>query len=224
VIVWVASFPRSGNNLCSRQTLRAVFRAKTGAVQNLDSLLPRLSLDGAADPIGAMREHDETIFLKTHRVVDARDPSPAIYIVRDGRDSLVSYAHFVEAQREPAFASATFEEALATLIEREDHDYGSWSGNVRAWTNREAPTEVIRFEELILDPVATVRAAAESLGVRLRNPAGEPPDFERLRKADPGLYRRGKAGSWKAELPPKLEERFWQLHGAEMEALGYSRE
>lgn len=224
MIVWVASFPRSGNNLCSRQTLRAVFRAKTGAVQNLESLLPRLSLDGAADPIGAMREHEETIFLKTHRVIDARDPSPAMYIVRDGRDSLVSYAHFVEAQHEPAFESATFEEALATLIEREDHEYGSWSANVRAWTGRDAPTTVIRFEELIADPVASVRAAAESLGVRLRRPAGEVPDFERLRKKDPGLYRRGKVGSWKSELPPELEERFWQLHGAEMEALGYSRE
>jgi hypothetical protein len=224
VIVWVASFPRSGNNLCSRQTLRAVFRAKTGAVQNLESLLPRLSLDGAPEPIPAMREHDETIFLKTHRLVDARDPSPAIYIVRDGRDSLVSYAHFVESQGEPAFASATFEEALATLIEREDHDYGSWSGNVRAWTSREPPTEVIRFEELIEDPVAAVKAAAESLGVRLRRPVGEVPDFERLRREDPGLYRRGKVGSWRSEMPPELEERFWQLHGAEMEALGYSRE
>jgi hypothetical protein len=224
VIVWVASFPRSGNNLCSRQTLRAVFRAKTGAVQNLESLLPRLSLDGAPEPIPAMREHDETIFLKTHRLVDARDPSPAIYIVRDGRDSLVSYAHFVESQGEPAFASATFEEALATLIEREDHDYGSWSGNVRAWTSREPPTEVIRFEELIEDPVAAVKAAAESLGVRLRRPVGEVPDFERLRRGDPGLYRRGRVGSWRSEMPPELEERFWQLHGAEMEALGYSRE
>jgi hypothetical protein len=224
VIVWVASFPRSGNNLCSRQTLRAVFRAKTGAIQNLDSLVSRLSLPGDADPIGAMRDHDETIFLKTHRVVDAADPSPAIYIVRDGRDSLVSYAHFVEAQGEPQFESSSFEEALATLIERENHDYGSWSANVRAWTGRDASTAVIRFEELIADPVATVRGAAESLGVRLRKPVREPPDFERLREKDPGLYRRGKVGAWRSELPAELEQRFWQLHGTEMEALGYSRE
>lgn len=224
MIVWVASFPRSGNNLCSRQTLRAVFRAKTGAVQNLDSLVSMLSLAEDADPIAAIRDHRATIFLKTHRVVDAADPSPAIYLVRDGRDSLVSYAHFAKAQGEAWARSASFEEALATLIEREDHPYGSWSDSVRAWTSRDASTAVIRFEELIVDPVATVRAAAESLGVRLRKPVGELPDFERLRGEDPGLYRRGKVGSWRSEMPAHLEQRFWELHGAEMEALGYSRE
>jgi hypothetical protein len=223
VIVWVASFPRSGNNLCSRQTLRAVFRAKTGAVQNLESLLPRLSLDGAADPIGAMREHEETIFLKTHRVVDARDPSPALYIVRDGRDSLVSYAHFVRSREESAFRSLSFDEALTALLEREAHPYGSWSANVRAWTRRDAPTAIVRFEELVEDPVEAVRSAVEALDISLPEPAGELPPFKELHERNPVVFRRGEVGSWTTELPAYLEERFWGIHGAEMLVMGYSR-
>src|SRR5918999_1204055 len=225
MIVWVASYPRSGNNLCSRQTLRAVFRATTGAVENPDSLVARLSLDPDADPVEAMREHDETIFLKTHRIVDANAPDPAIYLVRDGRDSLVSHAHFVKSQRDRTSSSSqSFEEILAALIERRDHPYGSWSANVRAWTGRGAPTQVIRFEELAENTVGVVRKAVEALGVPLRKPSGEPPSFEELHEQEPDLYRRGKSGAWWSEFPPDLQIRFWRLHGAEMEAMGYSRE
>lgn len=223
VIVWVASYPRSGNNLCSRQTLRAVFGAITGAVLNPESLVSRLSLDPKADPVIAMREHEETVFLKTHRVTDADDPDAAIYLVRDGRDSLVSYAHFVQAQRERKYRSLSFEETVADLIDRTNHPFGSWSGNVRAWTGRDAPTALVRFEKLVEDPVNVVRDAAESLGLSLPEASGEPPSFEELRKQNPALYRRGSTGSWRSELPPPLEERFWERHGVEMEALGYSR-
>ena len=37
------------------------------------------------------------------------------------------------------------------------------------------------------------------------------------------MHRRGKAGSWQEEMPPEIEERFWSIHGEEMDALGYSR-
>jgi hypothetical protein len=225
MIVWVASYPRSGNNLCSRQTLRAVFRATTGAVENPESLVARLALDPDADPVEAMREHDETVFLKTHRIIDASAPDPAIYLVRDGRDSLVSHAHFVKSQRDRSSESSrSFDETLAALIERTDHPYGSWSANVRAWTRRDAPTQVIRFEELTEDSVGAVRKAVEALGVPLPEPAREPPSFQELHEQDPGLYRRGKSGAWRSEFPPHLQSLFWRLHGAEMEALGYSRE
>jgi Sulfotransferase domain len=225
MIVWVASYPRSGNNLCSRQTLRSVFGATTGAVENPQMLTPRLELDPEADPVEAMREHDETIFLKTHRIADANAPDPAIYLVRDGRDSLVSHAHFIRSQRDRSSKSSrSFEETLAALIQRKDHPYGSWSANVRAWTHRKAPTQVIRFEELAEDSVEVVRKAVDALGVPLPEPSGEPPSFQELHEEDPELYRRGKSGVWKSEFPPDLQSLFWRLHGAEMEALGYSRE
>jgi Sulfotransferase domain len=222
MLVWVASFPRSGNNLCLL-TLRRVFGATTGSVLDPDPLISRLSLDPEVDLRAAVRERDDRVFLKTHRLPRPDDGDPAIYLVRDGRDSLVSYAHFMKAQGEPPFRSLSFEEALAALIERENHPYGSWSANVRSWTRRDAATNVVRFERLIEDPVGTVREAVASFGIALPEQRGRLPTFDELHERNPKIFRRGKVGSWRSEFPARLEERFWELHGAEMEALGYPR-
>lgn len=222
MIVWIASFPRSGNNLCLL-TLSKVFGARTGSAMNPRSLASELSLDPDADLRTALRELDETVFVKTHRVAPRQDDDPALYLVRDGRDSLVSYAHFMKARGVPRFASLSFEEILAALLERDDHPYGSWSGNVRSWLDRDAPTALVKFEELVEDPVATVRGALASLGVPLPEPDGRLPSFEELHRRNPLVFRRGKVGSWRSELPKRLEKRFWRLHGTEMEELGYNR-
>jgi hypothetical protein len=216
MIVWVASFPRSGSNLC-------LFGVKKGSVMNPEALVSRLSLDPDADLRAALRDLDETVFVKTHRIAAPGDDDPALYLVRDGRDTLVSYAHFMQAIGKPRFEALSFEETLAALLEREDHPYGSWSQNVRSWLDRDAPTQVLRFEELVEDPVRAVRRAMASLGVTLPAPRGRLPSFENLRQRNPRVFRRGKVGSWKSELPERLERRFWRLHGAEMEALGYRR-
>jgi sulfotransferase family protein len=222
MIVWVASFPRSGNNLCLL-TLSKVFGAQTGSVLNPESLVARLSLDPDEDLRAALRDLDETVFVKTHRVAAPGDDDPALYLVRDGRDSLVSYAHFMQARGESRFEELSFEETLAALIERDDHPYGSWSQNVRSWLDRDAPTEVLRFEELVEHPVRAVRTAMASLGVSLPASGGRLPSFEELHERNPLVFRRGKVGSWRSELPERLERRFWRLHGAEMESLGYRR-
>lgn len=222
MIVWVASFPRSGNNLFLL-TLRRVFGAITGSALNSTSLASRLALSHGEDPVTAARERDEAVFVKTHRLPEADDTDPAIYLVRDGRDSLVSYAHYMKARGGEKFGSLSFEQAAAVLIARKDHPFGSWSANVRAWTGRDAPTEIVRFEELIEDPVEVVRNAVRSLGMSLLEPQGEVPRFQDLHDRNPMVFRRGKVGSWRSELPERLERRFWRLHGAEMRALGYPR-
>jgi len=222
MLVWVASFPRSGNNLCL-MTLSEAFGATTGSVLDPDPLISRLSLDPDVDLRAAVRESSDRVFLKTHRLPGPNDGDPAIYLVRDGRDSLVSYAHFMQAQRHPRFESLSFEKALAKLIERKDHPYGSWSANVRSWTRREAPTKIVRFERLIEDPVGTMREAVTSLGMALPEQRGQLPTFDELHERNPKIFRRGKVGSWRSEFPARLEERFWELHGAEMLAMGYRR-
>ena len=35
-------------------------------------------------------------FVKTHELPTENDNSPAIYLVRDGRDVLMSYAHYIQ--------------------------------------------------------------------------------------------------------------------------------
>jgi hypothetical protein len=227
MIVWIASFPRSGNNLF-RAALYQIFGVKSGSVfpepRGADVAPDDPSLHLSLDSIDSLRARKAPVFVKTHRLAEAHDESPAVYLVRDGRDSLVSYAHFVKAREEKAFRSLSYEEALTALLEREAHPYGSWSANVRAWTRRDAPTAIVRFEELVEDPGGAARGAVESLGVSLPAPTGELPSFDELHERNPIVFRRGKVGSWTSEMPPHLEERFWGLHGAEMLVMGYSRE
>lgn len=226
MLIWVASYPRCGNRLI-RIALSAgwgfdgpsVFDAAERARADGHRELP----DPERDPqIEDRRKDPGPNFLKTHLVAHAAAADRGLYLVRDGRDSLVSYAHFIE-QRQALGRERGFEQILLWLIERSGGDFGSWSQSVGAWTAREAPTEVVRFERLREDPLAVTREAVGLLGVELGEPAGEMPSLEQMREADPSVVRGGRVGDWRDEMPEAAVERFAELHGETLVRLGYER-
>jgi hypothetical protein len=221
------------------------FPASDDFHRSLGALLDELEVGPDDDPLPALRVCRQPVFLKTHALPDRihrmprrkdEEPgiqcppeewedSPAFYMVRDGRDAIVSFAHYLrEVRVRPRLQEMSFEEVIATLVRR-DMPYGGWSGNVGAWRRRPGPTAIVRFEELIEDPVKAISAAASALGVELSEPRREPPSFEELRDRSrtPKLLRRGQAGSWRTEFPPDLLDEFWRRHGEEMHVLGYPR-
>ena len=240
MLVWVASYPRSGNAL-TVLTLEDVFGEwRIGTVTASDLRLgrmrhplvpggapwqppPELRALRGSELLDAMRARPEPFFVKTHRLAEAPDPAPALYIVRDGRDAVVSQAHFVAERGVAAYRGLSFERRLARLTGAGMRPYGHWSGNVRRWTDRRAPVAILRFEDLLRDPAAVVAGACAELEVPLGEPDGEVPSFDYLHKRVPILFRRGVVGAWRDEMPAHLEERFWQIHGTQMEALGYRR-
>ncbi len=251
MIVWVASYPRSGNRLC-RSTLRQAFRvehvgsaASKAAIRNdLGDLLQRLGVGKEDDPLAALRRADEPVFLKTHSLPQfihvlpeprtvmpaAEEASPAIYLVRDGRDCFVSYAHYLkEVDNRPRFQKLSFPEVVEWLVTDagpQGGPFGGWSGNVSAWRSRTGPTAIVRFEDLREDPASAITAGAAELGIDLPPPQAEPPSFEEMKKRSrrPELVRQGRTGSWRTEFPPDLLGEFWARHGEQMDALGYPRE
>ncbi len=50
------------------------------------------------------------------------------------------------------------------------HRFGGWSMNVTAWHEREARTAVVRFEDLIQDPMGQAAAALAELDLSLEEP------------------------------------------------------
>jgi hypothetical protein len=240
MLVWVASYPRSGNTL-TLLVLRDVFEVGgLGADFNDDLSLGRLperGLPGSAphpwnppaelegltgdELLDALRQAPEPYFIKTHRVKRATDRAPALYLVRDGRDALVSHAHFVHDNDAPRFKDQSFDSRLATLIHPGIRAHGGWSGSVQAWRERKAPTATLRFEELVANPVDAVVAACEEIGVELPDPVRSPPSFDRLHELSPLIFRRGQVGTWREEMPADLEDRFWSVHREQMRALGY---
>jgi hypothetical protein len=240
MLVWVASYPRSGNAL-TMLTLQDVFdEGRIGTVTASDlklgemrhelipggtawSVPPELRELRGGELLDAIRERPEPFFIKTHRLREASDPAPALYIVRDGRDAIVSQAHFVKARDAAAYRGFTFGRRVARLTQPGIRAYGDWSQNVLRWTRRRAPVAILRFEDLLGDPAGVVAHACEEIDVPLGPAAGQVLSFDYLRERVPVLFRRGVVGAWQDEMPTQLEERFWRLHGKQMQALGYRR-
>lgn len=243
MLVWVASYPRSGNTLTTLTLRDAYGIGRLGAYfgKEEDLRLGRFArelypqLDEApwrpspelcslprAELFEAVRERPEPFFIKTHRLDQAKTPDPTLYLVRDGRDSLVSQAHQIMNRNPKAFRGLSYNRRIARLIQPGIATHGTWSQSVRTWRRRSAPTAIIRFEDLIVDPVEAIARGCRELSISLPDVTGQVPPFSELRQANPNVYRRGEVGGWRHEMPDHLHKRFWRVHGVEMVALGYT--
>ena len=159
MLVWVASFPRSGNTFL-RIILYRLYGIRTSTVYDVDGVAERLGKDliGFTDRSGSLAElraSDETHFIKTHRQRDADvdENDSAICLVRDGRDALVSWARQASEQ-DPASYEAELRERI---LRRSAVGTGSWENNVLSWLQPPAPHRImLRYEDLIHDPRAAV--------------------------------------------------------------------
>jgi hypothetical protein len=106
-----------------------------------------------------------------------------------------------------------------------NHSFGGWGPHVHIWTHRPALTHVIKFEDLVpsLDPVALIRNGLEALDYKLGQTVGRPSSFSDLQRRRPDVYRKGRIGNYKDEMPADLEHLFWERHGPVMEQVGYCR-
>lgn len=233
MIIWLASYPRSGNTFF-RILLHRLYALETYSVYPLqdasrlsaEDIRKLLALMGQPEvdcDLGAATADSKWFFVKTHGL-PAQDDAPAIVIVRDGRDALVSYAHFllkttggVDEYKD----NDLFESTLERIITSDGpYAFGGWSRNVSAWLNRTGRKSVVRYEDLIQDPVNTVRTAVEPLIGRPLNSATVP-SFDALHESVPWFFRKGRIGTWKEDLPTRLQDLFLQHHGDMLRQLGY---
>jgi Sulfotransferase domain len=228
MIILLPSFPRSGNTYF-RIVANVLYGTKSGSVYDRSDVA--WTSDEASREIASLVGHlppsewqtsNAVTLLKTHELPDAGDARPAIYLVRDGREVLVSYAHYVLAHFPDQHPGKGFAEVLAVLVQSKDH-FGGWSRNVGDWLGRSAPTAVVRYEELVTDPAGTCLHAFAQLGVQRPEPKDELPSFARLHELLPTVFRSGKTGNWHVEMPAAVEDLFWQCHGKAMTRLGYKR-
>jgi len=227
VIVWLASFPRSGNTFL-RILLSRLYGVRSSTVYDVDGVARRLGegvvgYEERSASHAAMRASSSVHFVKTHRQrdLDVEEGDRAICLVRDGRDSLVSWARMM-SEDEPS----QFETRLREMVERDTPTgTGGWGNNVLSWLRPPASQRtVLRYDDLIADPVRRVTEAMTALLPEIQPIEGaEAPDFAALRERDALFFRRGIVGSHRDELPDELHELFWSRPGnaAAMALLGY---
>lgn len=222
MLYWLASYPRSGNSF-----FRRIVEQCYGLVTWDKYIVP-----SETDPNYPLLRSLETIItspqpvlVKTHEP-PGDDNFPAVYLLRDGRDALVSYTHFVLTLDKPPKGEITpvlFHNTLRDLLLEERSPFRSWAENVLAWTSRPGVV-VVRYEELVQNPGPVVERALRAIGCPTKRIKDEIPTFEQLKKKNPLIFRRGLPGCWRDEFPPDLLPLFWERNGYAMERFGYSRE
>lgn len=230
VIVWLASYPRSGNTFL-RIVIHRLYGRGSTTVYPVDGVRERLG-DGLlapvdrADALDVARNAAEVVFVKTHRRrgYDVAEGDRSLYVVRDGRDALVSFAR-QRAEGDPG----RYRDELRSLIDRRRGGTAGWGQNVLSWlppADSAAPASevVIRFEDLIADPVRVVTDAVSRVASELSTrSAAAVPTFDQLHDVDPQFFRSGVSGTYRDELPADLEDLFWSYEDNRlaMNLLGY---
>ena len=234
MLVWLASYPRSGNTF-SRIALNRLYGFTT--TTGYDDNDPVAQMVGPAfvgyeprkQSLRELVEQPELTFVKTHRQphrVTCGD-QPTIYIVRDGRDAIVSFAHQRAQGARQQGGTADVHQLMLELIVDETLGTGNWGLNVLSWLGRSPPPALIRFERLIREPERELGRALAERGLELPKRAdAAAPSFAELNAVHADFFRRGVVGSYQDEMPPETQARFWaQPHHAEaMALLGYGSE
>jgi hypothetical protein len=219
MIVWLASYPRSGNTFL-RVLLYHAFGLKTCSLHgDVTDIAARsrtseivghiaLSRGWSADQA---RLDDRLWLVKTHELPQGDET--AIYVIRDGRETLVSYFNYL--QHYSARASN-----LYSVIEGAV-PFGPWSDHVEAWNPLARDnTLLLRFEDLTESPQQHLGQLAQFLSVE---PVSRSiPDFAELRATDPSFFRSGRTDSWKTAFDEEHHHLFWLLHGDVMSKYGYT--
>jgi hypothetical protein len=226
MIVWIASYPRSGNTL-TRIVLYRCFGVEAlsldprpGPPGKLVRFVGRPDIPAGMTPkefVPFARESAETWFVKTHAIPCHDDPSgplesdPAIAIVRDGRASLSSYWHFQNSIGGWPFS---LEQIVIGAPPLEN-----WSEHVRRWQNHKGQMLMLRYEDLRLVRPQEIAIIGHFIGKESRVPFDV--TFAELNREVPDLFRVGKDEPGIAEVERRCPALFWSLHGEAMRELGY---
>jgi hypothetical protein len=153
--------------------------------------------------------------IKTHR--PPRDNQKAIYVVRDGRQALLSYGKF----HQTFFGEKQL--SLLQLILGMDY-YGGWSQHYKKWTEHRPDTLFVRYEDLVSGDESTLTSIERHIQFRGQFRAWSNP-FHQLRTNNPSFFRDGKV-SWEKDSSWNefLNGVFFHLHGRTMVELGYVNE
>jgi hypothetical protein len=190
-------------------------------------------------PVNFVKTHNANIRVAGRLLIPPRLTRAAVYILRDPRDMVLSYAdHF---HLDPAAAAAAIA-APGNRIPANPRTVaqflGSWSDHVRGWTRAKGfPVLVLRYEDMLANPAAAfgkvLRLIGAPVDASILDQATRFASFEVLaaQEAAEGFrekgsiqarfFRNGSAGHWRETLPPEVAVRLEADHGEQMHRHGY---
>jgi hypothetical protein len=226
--IFVVGFPKSGNTWV--QYLLAGLLCGVDASRCPDTLVQEI----VPDVLGRVgyRRYTQPVFFKSHDLPRA-DYRRVIYLLRDGRDAMVSYFHHYNA----LFPGMDF----ATLIRTAPDLPARWHEHVEAWLANPHKAEllIIKYEDLLYDSTVALRRICTFAGIEVDEAqllrASEAASFANMKQRekrlgwdhatwpkDKAFVRRGTVGSYRDEMPPEVLALFQAEAGATLLKTGYS--
>jgi len=167
-IVWIASYPKSGNTWVRFLACNLLFGPQSSAAA-LNVMAPDIH------EWGSHRLADHSGLVKTHFCYSTTLPllertAAAIYVVRQPADVLLSNFHYAQRATGGATASRVAFDRYVEVFRQHGGDphwiergMGSWEANVRGWLDASRAMRVltIRYEDLQQNPqrIGTLLAA-----------------------------------------------------------------
>ncbi len=220
MIIWIASYPRSGNTLV-RIILKHVFDINTCSIyndifdigdnKNLSQIVGHVKLPDDFD-LDESRNSDEIYFIKTHEYPENNDDK-AIYIVRDGRESTISFWKYLNTYHDQNYR-------LIDIIYGNNF-VGSWGDHVAAWSPyKRQNTLYVKYEDILDDPNNFYSNLSKFIN---KDQTGkEIPNFDELKSSHPQFFRSGKKSSWKDIMTENEKNIFWLKNYIQMTEYEYT--
>ncbi|RPF71511.1 sulfotransferase domain-containing protein [Aurantiacibacter spongiae] len=156
------SYPRSGNTWLRHIVFYALNRDHVTDMERLEQQIP--TVDTLEFPARLAKLGDRQRIIKSHLpfapyFLDGK----VVYIVRDGRDTILSYYdYFQHIHAYRGSFDQFLQKALAGRMR-----YGSWQDNVGSWYGyRDDPNMLlVRYEDMRADPVAMAERILSFCGI-----------------------------------------------------------
>ena len=189
-------------------------------------------------------QHHVGRVFKTHKkYIRCEAKEPLIYLVRDGRDVIVSYFYYLKKFFPDAFLRTVNRSGWRQILRlfSQQNDFRTfmkrftreWVSHVDYWLNRN-PDVLVRYEDLKSDPLATLRTVFTALQIEVPDQiiqeAVEIFSFRKMsgRKEEEenksSFYRKGIIGDWRNHFSPDDKDYFSKKAFIVMSRLGYTTE
>ena len=219
MIVWLASYPRSGNTMF-RSMLGQVFGCGSYSRYFSPAKFRSRPKSSWAVPLPApwkkayrlmSDDPDRVYMVKTHD--PPPDTQPAIYIVRNGLAVVRSYKHYL--------LDVNGRQYSVEQVIRGGALFGSWGEHLDAWNPLDrAGTLLLKYEDLVSAPDNELQRVAEFINKRRKREWVN--NFDELHAQNPKMYRQGPAVPADYGFTDEQKQLFFSLHSDWMARLNYA--
>ena len=227
--VFIVSYPKSGNTWYQNLVSGLVFGCNPALTS--DHIIQELVPDVHSKKF--FRRFGDRAFFKSHHLPQ-REYRHVVYLLRDGRDAMVSYFHHLNA------LNSTPVDFASVVKDGEGLFPGKWRDHVNAWIENpfKARLIVVRYEDLKRDCLKELRRLCEFLGIEREASwlqlVAEGAEFSRMQNKestqgwansawpkDKKFVRRGEVGSYRDEMSQEMLDCFLNEAGETLTNHGY---